>query len=476
MQVSPIRPAPSGMRVLVVDDEEGIRLSLSRLLTADGFDVVSADCLAAARVKLDAHKPTLVLTDLRLGDGTGLEVQQAAHAVDPDLPVIFLSGADDQLAAIAALESGAIRFLSKPARAEEILEAVRSALHVRDMARRGASGTWQQLRAAEHDRGRLDRAFEGMYMAFQPVVSWGGLRVVAYEALVRSTEPTLARPDRLIGAAERAGRMPELGRRVRALVAARIPSMPDGVDVYINLHADELTDPSLIAPDAPLRTFASRVVFEITERAALADHTLAGEQITALRAIGYRVAVDDLGAGYASLAMLAALRPDVVKIDMSLVRGARQDPTRQVLLRTLIQLGTQLGISTVAEGVETLDDLWAVIQAGGDRFQGYLFARPATIPPPVDLAALHAQLDDQLRRFPTGRVPAVTETEPSRGRTDVARTLCADAHAPLVALAGLAHSLQGGRTVEDLHRIAEEILARVAQVDALVAALARAID
>ncbi len=464
---------PQGTRILVVDDEEGIRISLTRLLRAEGFDVKAADSVAAAAVELERDRPTLVLTDLRLGDGTGLDVQQAAHALDPDLPVIFLSGAEDHHAAIAALESGAIRFLSKPARVDAILEAVRSALHVREMARRGASGTWQQLRAAEQDRGRLDRGLDGIYMVFQPVVSWSQNRVIAYEALLRSSEPTLARPDRLIAAAERAGRVIEMGRRVRAAVATAIPTIPDDADVYINLHADELGDPALADPGSPLHPFASRVVFEITERAALDDHRVAAAHIARLRSLHYRVAIDDLGAGYASLAMLAELRPDVVKIDMSLVRGVRQDPTRQILLRALIQLGSQLRIATVAEGIEAIDDLSTVIESGGDHFQGYLFARPATVPPPVDLVGIRGTLSGAQKNLTTGRIGVISRDDaPRRGRAEVARTLCSDARAPLVALAGLAHSLQGGATVDDLHTIADEILARVAQVDALLAALA----
>src|SRR4051794_9558296 len=104
----------SALRILIVDDEEGIRTSLGRLLAADGFDVILADSVASARDLLGAQKPSLVLTALRLGDGTGLQVQQHAHDLDADLPVIFLSGAEDQTAAITALESGAMRFLAKP--------------------------------------------------------------------------------------------------------------------------------------------------------------------------------------------------------------------------------------------------------------------------------------------------------------------------------------------------------------------------
>jgi len=466
----------SGQRILLVDDEEGIRTGLGRLLGAHGFDVVSADGVAAARAELGRCLPEIILTDLRLGDGSGLAVQTAAHAIDPDLPVIFLSGADDQNAAIAALESGAVRYLSKPFLVDDILAAVRSALHLRDMLRHGASGSWPQLRAADQDRAHLDAALDRIYMVFQPIASWAMRRVVAYEALVRSSHPTLGRPDKLIGAAERAGRTVELGRRIRERIAEQLPMLPAGVDVYVNLHADELLDPALVDRTGPLVAHASRIVFEITERAALDDRGTAIRRIAQLRGLGYRVAVDDLGAGYASLNTLAEIRPDVVKIDMSLVRGVRHDPTRQVLLRSLFQLCVQLGVTTVAEGIEAADDLRAILAAGGDLCQGYRFARPATTPPAVDFDGIEEEVEDEGAGTARGTRPISPigdrNASPWRDQREVARTLCHDAIAPLSAIAALAHSLQGDVSLDIAHTVADGLLARVAQLDALLAALA----
>ena len=98
--------------------------------------------------------------------------------------------------------------------------------------------------------------------------------------------------------------------------------------------------------------------------------------MTRLRALGYRIAIDDLGAGYAGLTSFAQLEPEVVKVDMSLVRGIDRSPVKQKLVRSIIALCTELGIQLVAEGIETPAERDALIALGGDLCQGYLFAKP----------------------------------------------------------------------------------------------------
>jgi EAL domain-containing protein (putative c-di-GMP-specific phosphodiesterase class I) len=100
-------------------------------------------------------------------------------------------------------------------------------------------------------------------------------------------------------------------------------------------------------------------------------------RIDALRRQGFRIAVDDLGAGYAGLTCIADLAPDVVKVDMSLVRGLDRDPMRRRLVRAITDLSVELGIRTVAEGVETAAERDALEAMGCDLMQGFLFARPA---------------------------------------------------------------------------------------------------
>jgi EAL domain-containing protein (putative c-di-GMP-specific phosphodiesterase class I) len=118
------------------------------------------------------------------------------------------------------------------------------------------------------------------------------------------------------------------------------------------------------------------VVLEITERSSLSDVLGLRDRVAALRRAGYRIAVDDLGAGYAGLAWIAELEPDLVKLDRSFVRGIQLDPARTRLVRAMVGLCRELGIQTVAEGVEEAGERDALVGAGCDLLQGWLFGRP----------------------------------------------------------------------------------------------------
>jgi EAL domain-containing protein (putative c-di-GMP-specific phosphodiesterase class I) len=156
-----------------------------------------------------------------------------------------------------------------------------------------------------------------------------------------------------------------------------VEKAPPGVSIFVNVHAGELADLELYAAESPLARVADRIVLEITERWSLDRFQDVRERIRVLRALGFRVAVDDLGAGYAGLTSFAHLRPEIVKLDMSLIRGVHEDPTRQHLIRSLNGVCRDLGIRVVAEGVETREERDALIALGSDLFQGYLFSKPA---------------------------------------------------------------------------------------------------
>jgi EAL domain-containing protein (putative c-di-GMP-specific phosphodiesterase class I) len=231
--------------------------------------------------------------------------------------------------------------------------------------------------AAEDRFDAFSRALERLYMVFQPIVSWADREIVAYEALVRTHEPSLARPDLLFSAAEKLDMVIPMGRAIRRAVAKEVEKAPDTVSIFVNVHGGELADAELYAADAPLARVADRIVLEITERWSLDRFHDVRERIRVLRSLGYRVAVDDLGAGYAGLTSFAHLRPEIVKLDMSLIRGVNDDPTRQHLIRSLNNVCRDLGIRVVAEGVETREERDALIALGSDLFQGYLFSKPA---------------------------------------------------------------------------------------------------
>jgi EAL domain-containing protein (putative c-di-GMP-specific phosphodiesterase class I) len=193
---------------------------------------------------------------------------------------------------------------------------------------------------------------------------------------MRTKEPSLPHPGAVLDAAEKLDRTSELGRRVRSLSAEAFEKAPHGAVLFVNLHTRDLLDTELYESASPLGRIADRVVLEITERAALDLVKDVVGRTAVLRYQGFRIAIDDLGAGYAGLASFAALEPDIVKLDMSLIRNVHQSPVRQRLIESMTSLCKEMKIQVVAEGVETVEERECVRRAGCDLLQGYLFARP----------------------------------------------------------------------------------------------------
>ena len=165
----------------------------------------------------------------------------------------------------------------------------------------------------------------------------------AYEALLRTDEESLRRTDIFIATAERLGKVHELGRTVRDAVARAAVEAPDDV------HCCSSTCTASSSPTrncsrraARSRSMAPRVVLEITERTGL-DPAAGPTRVAMLRKLGYRIAVDDLGAGYAALGALATLEPEIVKLDMSLIRDIDRHPTKRRVVAAIANLCRELG-------------------------------------------------------------------------------------------------------------------------------------
>ena len=148
--------------------------------------------------------------------------------------------------------------------------------------------------------------------------------------------------------------------------------------LFVNLHPSELLDPELNGSGSPLLALAPRVVLEITERAPLSSLEEVRERCFELRRLGFRIAVDDLGAGYAGTTSFAVLDPDIVKVDMNLVRGIESSTVKRRLVSSVISLCREMEMLLVAEGVETPAERDVLSGMGCDLFQGFLFARPAS--------------------------------------------------------------------------------------------------
>jgi len=210
--------------------------------------------------------------------------------------------------------------------------------------------------------------------AYQPIVNAEDGSVVAYEALCRPTQESFPGPADLIETAEAAGRMLELGRMIRSIAMVPFGQLPAPTMMFVNLHPRELT--SALVHEQPMAQWASRIVLEITETAAIADYDRARETLVKLRAQGYRIALDDLGAGYAGLNSLALLQPDFVKLDMALIRGIHEKSSSRRLVKHLLEFCAGEAIPVIAEGVETEQEHAIVREIGCPLLQGNYLAPP----------------------------------------------------------------------------------------------------
>jgi len=385
-------------RVLIVEDDASLALACRRIL-GEEFHVVVANTVAAARASLVDGELDALVMDVGLPDGSGLDLLHELRGKNSELPVVMMTGALTAETATRAFRSRVNEYLPKPFAPEELLRTVRTAVEAGRVAR-----VRTKLLAARFggddfvkDLPGTERSFAlalpKIRMVFQPIVRAADGSVFGYEALLRCDEPSLGTPPRLLAAAEVLGRVDDVGRAVRAGVAAAMLGERDRLEtIFVNLHPAEVRADLLAEARDPLLALAGRVVLEVTERASLEGGPKLDTELARIRELGYRLAVDDLGEGYAGLSSLVQLRPDIAKIDMSLVRDVHRMPLKRDIVAALVDMAQRSGIVVVAEGVETVDERDTLVDLGCDLLQGYLFARPG---PPFPAARTTFEREEQ---------------------------------------------------------------------------------
>ncbi|WP_036177581.1 EAL domain-containing protein [Massilia sp. 9096] len=215
--------------------------------------------------------------------------------------------------------------------------------------------------------------------AFQPIVSFKRQVVFAHEALVRGLQGEPA--NSVLGQVTWDNRHRfDQECRARAIEQATAISMPESLS--INFIPNAVANPRTCI-QRTLRSAAdcgfelSRLIFEVTESEKVAEPESLVRIFREYRKLGIKTAIDDFGAGYAGLNLLARFQPDIVKIDIDLIRDIDADNTKQIIVENIVRLCEKLGIVALAEGVETFDERDVLADMGIDLMQGYLFARPA---------------------------------------------------------------------------------------------------
>lgn len=221
-------------------------------------------------------------------------------------------------------------------------------------------------------RRRVHAGARGLSTALQPIVDLTTGRVVGVESLARFADHRP--PEAHFAEAATAGRRLDLELAAVRAGLSRLGELPQSAYLTLNVSPDVATSSELaiILEAAP----ADRLIIELTEHAPVGDYEVLTRALSTMRARGMRVAIDDAGAGFASLRHVLALRPDVIKLDISITKGINADPRRKELVRALVTFSRATGCTLIAEGIETTEELAAVRALGVGCGQGFCLGRP----------------------------------------------------------------------------------------------------
>lgn len=232
----------------------------------------------------------------------------------------------------------------------------------------------------------LEQAFalKKIYIAFQPLVDLQRKTTFGFEALVRADVPELPTALSIIEHAVENRVMGQLGRMLRRMAVEGCPNYP----LFLNLHPAEFDEGWLVRPDDAITAHDHDIYLEITESVPLTYFRYCHSVLREIRAKGIKLAVDDLGAGYSNLKYIADLSPEIVKLDRTLIADLKPNTRLHILVTSIVALCKQLGARVVAEGIETREELMAVLETGTHYGQGYYLGRPIREPTAVNWSSL----------------------------------------------------------------------------------------
>jgi EAL domain-containing protein (putative c-di-GMP-specific phosphodiesterase class I) len=224
---------------------------------------------------------------------------------------------------------------------------------------------------------------------YQPVVDIVARRVVGFEALTRVDTGHFENIESLFKAADTDDALWSLERLCRRKALEAVPALDADQLLFLNIEPDSAHDPHLSGPQfldglAAAGLSPGQIVLELTEHSAVRDFPALRRTLEEFRKLGFRLAMDDVGSGYAGLKAIAEIAPDFIKADMHLVRGLHASSIKRELIDTMQRFSQSTGITLVAEGVETIEELKALAAVGVRCAQGFLFARPGSPAPLPD--------------------------------------------------------------------------------------------
>jgi EAL domain-containing protein (putative c-di-GMP-specific phosphodiesterase class I) len=389
------------IRVLIADDEQSVLDVLTALMDAESdLEVAASARDAETAIQLATREqPDVAILDVRMPGGGGPRAAREILRRSPDSRVIALSAHEEIDSVLEMLRAGALGYVVKGDSTDAIVKAIHRSLDHQgtfssqvtgDMAHALAEQLHMVSQGAEQRRQdleyRISRVLDGdgdgdgdgLYMAYQPIFDLKDNGVVGLEALARFTTPSDRSTDTWLAEAEAVGRLLEMELACLRTALRDLDRLPGEAYLSLNVSPAMAIAPELheVLDGLP----AERLVLEMTEHARVDDYPALKAALGSFRERGIRLAIDDAGAGFASLRHIVLLHPDFIKLDMTLTRDVHVDETRRALVAALVAFGSQIGAKVVAEGVEIAEQLATLRQAGVQFGQGFHLARPQALP------------------------------------------------------------------------------------------------
>lgn len=387
------------IRVAVVDDDTDMRSALADFIRAEpDIDLLwTADGTEDAISKTATDRPDVVLMDVKMPDGGGMRATKEIKAMAPGVRVVALSAFGDRATIMEMLRAGAVGYVLKGSPGEDILQAIHHAAEGRselspeisaEVVHELTGHLEREAETEEHRRGLTDAVHrlladpDLLRFEYQPILELSSMRTVGTEALARFHLEPRRPPDVWFAEAEEVGLRTDLELEAIRRALEETTDLP--LSIYLSLNASPATviDPGFAETLA--HATVRPLVIEITEHAAIEDYEAVARGLRTIRRRGGRLAVDDAGAGFASLRHILRLSPDIIKLDRSVCADLDTTIGARAMARALIEFAEAMGASIVAEGIERKEELEALQGLGVLFGQGYLLGRPMSL---VDLEA-----------------------------------------------------------------------------------------
>ena len=354
--------------IWLIDDEAPVRLTARRWLTRLGYTVELFEDgpLLLERLAAEEEPPALIICDADMPSMAGIELLSRARELKPNTKRLLYTAHEPTRWVIEAFNQGVIhRFLNKNEGPDALRDCLDELL-AQNMADRASLLALDELLSQDL-----------LTLFVQPIFSAGARRLEACEALMRSSHPLLKGPLDVLNATTLARRELDLQRALTRRTRLLRERLPERIALFMNIDPVIFGQPRALDDVlGEMYPYAPSVVLELTERGQLCGDAWE-ESVRLLRARGFRVALDDLGAGYNSLGAVAAISPEIIKLDISLVSNLHISAPKREMVRLLSEYAQRHGIHALAEGIELEEEARVCEELGVRWLQGFHLSRPA---------------------------------------------------------------------------------------------------